>query len=108
MRLIETAVSHFNSKAVRKIEVPEWGVKLYARNLTLEDKTKWLRRAENDTTMYLIYSLIFGLVDEKGEPVFTIEDIASLRKSADPDIVQRLGNFVLLPQSQSEDEREKN
>jgi hypothetical protein len=102
------AVSHFNAKEVRKIEVPEWEVTLYAKNLTLEDKAKWSKRADSDTTLFLIYSLIFGLVDEKGDSVFTIEDISSLRKNVDPDVVQRLANFILLPQSKSEEDREKN
>lgn len=108
MKLIETAVSHFNAKEVRKIDVPEWEVTLYAKNLTLEDKSKWSRRSDGDTTLFLIYALIFGLVDEKGESVFTIEDIASLRKNVDPDIVQRLANFVLVPQAKTEEDREKN
>ena len=108
MSIIDAAVSHFNSKAVRKIAVPEWETELYAKNLTLDDKAKWMRRADNDTTLYMVYSLIYGLVDEKGDSVFTIEDISKIRKSVDPDIVQKLANFVLLPQSKSEDEREKN
>lgn len=108
MKLIETAISHFNAKEVRKIHVPEWDVTLYAKNLTLDDKSKWSRRADSDTTLFLIYALIFGLVDEKGESVFTIEDISALRKNADPDIVQRLANFVLVPQTKTEEDREKN
>ena len=108
MKLIDTAVSHFNAKEVRKIVVPEWEATLYAKNLTLEDKSKWSKRADSDTTLFLIYALIFGLVDEKGESVFTIEDISSLRKNVDPDVVQRLANFILVPQSKNEEEREKN
>lgn len=108
MRLIESAVAHFNSKAVRKIEVTEWETTLYAKNLTLDDKTKWSRRSDNDPTLFLIYALIFGLVNEKGEEVFTIEDIGSLRKNVDPDIIQRLANFVLTPATTGEQEREKN
>jgi hypothetical protein len=108
MKLIDTAVSHFSSKEIRKIVVPEWDVALYAKNLTLEDKAKWSKRADSDTTLFLIYSLIFGLVDEKGDAVFTIEDISSLRKNVDPDIIQRLANFVLLPQTKTEEDREKN
>ncbi len=108
MKLIDTAVSHFNAKEVRKIVVPEWDVTLYAKNLTLEDKSKWSKRADSDTTLFLIYSLIFGLVDEKGESVFTIEDISALRKNVDPDVVQRLANFILVSPNKNEEEREKN
>jgi hypothetical protein len=108
VKLIDTAVSHFNAKEVRKIVVPEWDVTLYAKNLTLEDKSKWSKRADSDTTLFLIYSLIFGLVDEKGESVFTIEDISALRKNVDPDVVQRLANFILVSPNKNEEEREKN
>lgn len=108
MKLIDAAISHFNAKDIRKVEVPEWEVTLYAKNLTLEDKAKWSKRADSDATLFLAYALIFGLTDEKGEAVFTIEDISSLRKNTDPDVVQRLANFVLLPQSKTEEQREKN
>ena len=67
-RLIENALAHFNSKDLRKIEVPEWEVSLFAKNLTLDDKAKMLRRADSDNTDYLIYAVIFGLVDENGDP----------------------------------------
>jgi len=107
MKLIDTAVSHFSSRAVRAIEVPEWEVTLYAKNLTLDDKAKWLARSNSDTTDYMLYSIIFGLTDDKGEAVFTIDDKIKLRKSVDPEIVQRLANFVLLPPTEDEEGRKK-
>ena len=107
MKLIDAAVSHFTSKAVRSIEVPEWDTTLYAKNLTLEDRAKWFRRSDGDTTDFLIYALIFGLTDEKGESVFTIEDKQSLRRNVDPVIVNKLADFV-LDSGANEEEREKN
>ena len=107
-KLIDSAVAHFNSKDVRKIEVPEWEVTLYAKNLTLDDKARMLRRSDSDNTDYLIYALIFGLVDAEGEPVFTLEDKVPLRQKVDPDIVTRIATFILTGESLSEEEREKN
>jgi len=107
MKLIDTAVSHFSSKAIRKLEIPEWEVTLYAKNLTLDDKAKWLRRAGDDTTDFMVYSIIFGLQDENGEAVFTIEDKHKLRNSVDPTIVNMLAEFVLQLGFTNE-EREKN
>ena len=107
MKLIDTAVSHFSSKAIRKLEIPEWEVTLYAKNLTLDDKAKWLRRAGDDTTDFMVYSIIFGLQDEKGETVFTIEDKHKLRNSVDPALINKLANFVLELGITDED-REKN
>lgn len=107
MKLIDAAVTHFSSRAIRTIEVPEWETTLYSKNLTLDDKAKWLARANSDTTDYMIYAVIFGLTDEKGDPVFTIDDKIKLRKSVDPEIIQRLANFVLIPDPSSEEDRKK-
>jgi hypothetical protein len=106
--LIETAISHFSSKAVREIHIPEWDVTLYSKNLTLDDKAKWLARAENDTTDYLVYSVIFGVTDEKGEAVFDIGDKHKLRNHVDPEIVSRIATFVLNTDGANEEDREKN
>jgi len=106
-RLIDSAIEHFSGKEVRKIEIPEWGVSVFAKNLTLDDKAKMLRRSDSDNTDFMIYTLIFGLVDEQGEPVFTIEDKVSLRKKVDPDVVTRVASFVLNSSSDEED-NEKN
>lgn len=107
MKLIDAAVTHFSSRAIRSIEVPEWETTLYSKNLTLDDKAKWLARSEGDTTDYMVYAVIFGLTDEKGEAVFSIDDKIKLRKSVDPEIVQRLANFVLIPDTESEEDRKK-
>lgn len=107
MKLIDAAVTHFSSRAVRSIKVPEWETTLYSKNLTLDDKAKWLARSSGDTTDYMLYAVIFGLTDEKGEAVFSIDDKFKLRKSVDPEIVQRLANFVLIPDTESEEDRKK-
>ena len=104
MKLIDTAVSHFSSRAVRSIEIPEWETTLYSKSLTLDDKAKWLA---SDTTDYMVYAVIFGLTDEKGEAVFTIDDKHKIRRSVDPDLVQRLANFILIPDFESEEDRKK-
>jgi len=106
--LIDEAVAHFSNREVRSIEVPEWNVKLYAKKLTLDDKSRWAKRAEGDATDYIVYACIFGLQDDKGEQVFGLEDKVKLKKSVDPEIVTRLGNFALALDAESEEEREKN
>tara|TARA_R100000541_G_scaffold57553_1_gene67781 strand:+ start:127 stop:453 length:327 start_codon:yes stop_codon:yes gene_type:complete len=101
-KLINAAITHFSSRAIRKLEVPEWGSTLYAKNLTLDDKAKWYARADGDTTDYLVYAVIFGTTDSKGEPVFDIGDKTTLRKSVDPDIVSRVANWVISYESDKE------
>lgn len=108
MSLIDKAVQHFSSKGLRKIEIPEWDAELYAKNLTLEDRAKWLTRADGDTTDFMVYAIIFGLIDKDGNQVFDVGDKIKLRRNVDPDIVTRLANFVLLVSGESEEDREKN
>lgn len=107
MSLIDKAVGHFSSKARRAIDVPEWGVTLYSKNLTLDDRSKWMTRADGDTTDYMLYAVIFGLTNEEGESVFDIGDKVKLRRNVDPDIVQKLASFV-LNLTDSQEELEKN
>ena len=104
--LIARAVAHFSGKEVRSIRVDEWDCTLYSKNLSLEDKSRWFARADGDNTDYLVYALIFGLTDEKGDAVFDLGDKLKLRKNVDPEVLSRVANFVL--DLQDEEEREKN
>ena len=99
MALIDSALAHFSKESQRTIEVVEWGVTLYSKNLSLEDRASLLSRSGDDNTAYLVYACIFGLVDDKGEPVFNIGDKPKLLKGVDPQIVIRLANFVLKVES---------
>lgn len=95
MSILDKALTHFSSKSVRELYVPEWECTVYAKNMCLEDKAKLLSRANGDNASYLVYSLIYGLEDEKGESVFSIGDKPKLLKYVDPDVVARVANFVL-------------
>ena len=106
--LIDAAVAHFSNQEVRSMEVPEWGVKIFAKNLSLSDKAKWLARSKDDTTDYMVYAVIYGAVDEKGEPLFDVGDKPKLRNSVDPEVLSTVANFVLKLAADSEEEREKN
>lgn len=108
MGIIDSAVSHFSNKEIRSIEIPEWGVKLFTKNLTLDDKSRMLSRANGNSTDYMIYAVIFGTTDADGNQAFTLEDKVSLRTKVDPEIVSRIANFVLESGTKSEEEREKN
>ena len=105
--LIDAAVAHFSNQEVRSMEVPAWDVTIFA-NLSLSDKAKWLARSKDDTTDYMVYAVIYGAVDEKGEPLFDISDKPKLRNNVDPDVLSSVANFVLKLAADSEEEREKN
>jgi len=104
-KLIDSAVAHFSGKEVRSIRVDEWDCTLYSKNLSLEDKARWYARADGDNTDYLVYALIFGITDEKGDSVFDLSDKSKLRKSVDPEVLSRVANFVLDVQDQEEVEK---
>lgn len=108
MKLIDVAVSHFNSKEVRQIEVPEWDTTLYSKNLSLADKSKWMKRSDGDNWSYMVYAVILGTTDAEGEPIFDIGDKPSLMNNVDPELVTRIATFVLDIGEETEEEREKN
>lgn len=107
-KLIDIATSHFSAQAIRTLEVPEWETTIYSKNLSLEDKAKFLSRADGDSTDYMIYSIILGCSNETGDPVFGLEDKVKLRRHVDPEVLSRVANFVLKIGAHSEEEREKN
>lgn len=107
-KLIDVAVSHFSNKEIRELYVPEWGVTLYSKNLSLDDKARWMKRSDDDTTNYLVYAVIYGVTDEKGEAVFDVGDKVKLRNHVDPEVLSRVANFVLESSAVTEEDREKN
>lgn len=108
MSLIDKAITHFNSKEVRELYIKEWDVTLYSKNLTLGDKASWLKRADGETTEYMLYAVIYGVVDAEGKPAFDIGDKIKLKTSVDPEIVSRIASFVLETSGPNDEEREKN
>jgi hypothetical protein len=108
MSVIEKAVQHFSSKERREIHVPEWDVTLFTRNLTLENKGLWLKRADGDSTEYMVYAVIYGLEYEDGSAAFDVGDKLQLKSHVDPDVVTRLATFVLETSGPTEEDREKN
>jgi hypothetical protein len=102
-KLIDSAVSHFSTKEIRQLRVDEWETTLYSKNLSLEDKAKFMSRADGDTSDYLVYAVIFGVTDEKGDAVFDIGDKHKLKTNVDPDVLSRVANFVLNLDDDDED-----
>jgi hypothetical protein len=108
MKLIEKAVAHFSQKVRRELYVKEWDATVYAKNLTLEDKSSWLKKSDGDTTQYLLYAVIYGLMDENDQPVFDIGDKPKLEKGVDPEVVGKIASFVIDASGATDEDREKN
>jgi hypothetical protein len=95
MNIIDKAVAHYSKGVNREIHVEEWEETLYAKNLSLEDRSKLISRAGDDSMLYLVYACIYGLVNKDGDQVFDLGDKPKLLKHVDPDIIVKLANFVL-------------
>ncbi len=108
MGVLDNATAHFDKLQVKNIEVPEWDTTLYSKNLSLADKSKWMKRADGDNWSYMVYAVILGTTDAEGEPVFDIGDKSALMNNVDPDLVSRIATFVLDIGEETEEEREKN
>lgn len=88
--------------------MPEWDVTVYSRNLTLENKALWLKKADGDSTDYMVYAVIHGLEQEDGSNAFELRDKVKLKNHVDPDVVTKLATFVLEVSGATEEDREKN
>lgn len=112
MSVIQAAMAHFKSKEIRSLPVPEWDATVYAKPLTMKQKGSWLARAKGSNTEYLLYAVIFGASGKDGKPLFSLDDLESMRNEVDADVVSRVAMFVLgndvVGAQSDEDEREGN
>lgn len=105
---IDSAVAHFSGREIRSLEVPEWGSTVYAKNLSMADKSKITARADGDLTAFYCYTIIFGATDAQGEPLCDVGDKHKLANNVDPEVLARVANFIHDGATSSEEEREKN
>lgn len=102
MRAIDRAKDHFNSLQVKRIEVPEWGDKkgpfvIYSKPFTLRDQGKLQLATKNSNESEMLAELlIMKALDEKGDPLFTIEDKVALKTQADANILARIAAEIML------------
>jgi len=108
MSLIDKATAHFASKERRELHIPQWDVTVYARSVTMEDKSRWLKKSQGDNTEYILYAVIDAFEDEHGNPCFTLAHKPKLKKGVDPDIVSRMFTFLMEDDQETEEDREKN
>ena len=107
MSAIDNVVAHFSEKPVRQMEVPEWGLTIYAKNTSVEDRAKIFARAERDHESS-VYAIIFAAADKDGELLFDIGDKHKLLNQADPMVVSKVAAFILGLAGADDEEREKN
>ena len=105
MSVIDIAKSHFDNIGVQSMEVSEWKdengkpVTLYWNPITLLEKNRLLKKSDtlNDIAI-LADVLVMKALDKDGKKVFKLEDKQTLMENADPNILQRIAQkMVLVP-----------
>ncbi len=100
MKAIDRAKAHFEALEERSIAIPEWGedgqpLNVYCKALTLQEKAKLYKMAQDNDLLLFAYAIIYKALDENGEKLFSLEDKKALVEKADADVVARLGAFIL-------------
>ncbi len=100
MKAIDKAKAHFNTLEIKKIDVPEWDLVIYAKPLNLFETKKLMRFANDDSVEMLAYVVMLKSLDEKGDPLFTLEDKHALLNDVDKDVLARVANDIMNQQPQ--------
>ena len=100
MDILGNAKTHFKNLDTRSIEVAEWGsddqpAVIYSAPLTLQEKSKLYRMAKDDDIALLAHAVILKATDSEGNKLFTVEHKRSLMTEVDPDVLARVGAFIL-------------
>jgi hypothetical protein len=99
VKAIDKAKAHFNTLEIKKIDVPEWDLEIYAKPLNLFETKKLMKFANDDSVEMLAYVVMLKSLDEKGEPLFTLEDKHALLNDVDKDVLARVANDIMNQQN---------
>lgn len=106
-KAIDSVVEHFTNQGIRKYEVEELSLTVYAKPTSLGLRSKISKHADGDAFLNVVYTVIFGALDAEGNQLFDIGDKVKLRDHSDPLVISKIANFILGNTSIDED-REKN
>lgn len=98
--LSEAIKAHGKSIARRELTITEWGVTVYVHPLTVEDRNQQIKTAQKDPYLSFIDVIVAACRNDQGARVFDIEDKLTLKKHADPRVVERVAAYVLEPYTQ--------
>lgn len=101
MKAIDIAKSHFESKEIKIIEVPEWcddnnqPLKIYAKPLTLSETSKLYKMSQEDDLTMMAYVLIYKALDSNGEKMFDLGDKMALLNNVDREVLVRVAQEIM-------------
>ena len=93
--ILEKAKEHFKAIDRKIIDVPEWGITVYAKPLTLADKRILTRNTKPDDVTLFADVLILKAEDKEGKKLYSLEDKQTLMRSVDPEVVARVAQDIL-------------
>tara|TARA_R110002126_G_scaffold25490_1_gene87079 strand:- start:8026 stop:8346 length:321 start_codon:yes stop_codon:yes gene_type:complete len=102
MSILDKAISHFEAKGIRQIEVEEWGIVIHCSPFTMNEKRKLLRVAKDDDLEFLVRALIMKAKDKAGDALFDLADKVSLMNKVDPDVITRIVTEITASSSVEE------
>ena len=100
MGILDNAVSNFQSREVRIIEVPEWGteeeaLQIYVKPLTLQEQQKVFKISQGQELEAMPQILIMKALNSEGEKLFTMKDKVTLMNKVDPTVVINVATDIL-------------
>lgn len=100
MKLIDALVARAEDIGSRRVEVPELKqpdgrpYAIYISCMTLLEQRELARRYKDDPHSYLVGALIMKARDEKGDPVFSLEDKDTLMRRCPASLVQWMAGEI--------------
>jgi len=91
--ITDRIAEHFRAIEKKVIEVPEWGLVLHCKPMTLADRQKLLPYAKGLELYARV--IILKAQDATGKNIFQEEERFNLMVAADPDVVLRVGDEIL-------------
>ena len=93
--ILEKAKEHFKEIDRKIIDVPEWGITVYAKPLTLSDKRRLTRNTKPDDVTLFADVLIQKAEDKEGKKLYSLESKHTLMHEVDPEVVARVAQDIL-------------
>jgi len=110
MNVIDRVKAQFESLAIKKIEVAEWGEEgkplvIYCTPFTLAEKRNLFRGAKNDDLGVLVDAIVLKAKDADGNKIFKLDDKQVLLNNADANVIARVSTELLNGVSYEEAEK---
>ena len=102
-KISEKIRAHAQSITRRKLTIPEWSIDCEIWPLTVEDRNTQMKVHATDPYLSFLEVMVAACRDENGRRIFDPQDKLTMRKEADPQIIERVALEILAPYLKTED-----